>query len=306
VAAVHRKQASGLVAATLAVLALGVAACAAPASSPPPAQARASAAPFIVRTATGEVDFPEESARLFPLHFAPGSSAAEVTAVSRAGKVVTLASAGRAFSPQVRGEIAAFTQGGNSAGPVVAGLYSYYNDAYGQIQPDGSVKLSYRGIPVWLFTAPLAHYVNEGFGPAPLPGATPRPVPQYAGCSYVVIVVATTAFDLTDWQNCTHQPAPGRPAPGSVSGKAYPYRLFIHCGVPLVSFKGQTWRAVPPVPRYPGPAANRPDDGYVTGTLALVKPWVLEFAADRRTVAAPYVIFFKPAPAPGGVRQVCA
>jgi hypothetical protein len=222
--------------------------------------------------------------------------------------MVTLASAGRAFSPLVRSAVTGYMAGGNSAGPVVAGLYSYYNDSYGQIQADGSVKLSYQGTPVWLFTAPLAHYVDDAIGAFPMPGATPRPAAQRTGCSYEVIVDAKTAIYLTSWQDCAHEldPAGSRPAPGSISGKASPYRLFIHCGVPLVSFEGQTWRAVPPVPRYPGPAANHPDDGYVTGTLALVKPWVLEFAANRRTVAAPYVIFFQPTPTSGRVRQVCA
>jgi hypothetical protein len=63
---------------------------------------------------------------------------------------------------------------GDSAGPVIAGLYSYYNSAYGQIQADGPVKLTYQGTPVWLFRAPLA-----------------------------LLVDASTATLMTDWEHCT-------------------------------------------------------------------------------------------------------
>src|SRR5258708_15003408 len=57
-----------------------------------------------------------------------------------------------------------------------------------------------------------------------------------------------------------------------VSGKAYPYRLFIHCGVRKVIFGGRTWSPVQPVQQY---RENRPvngittDDGYVTGAITL-------------------------------------
>src|SRR5260221_12686730 len=122
------------------------------------------------------------------------------------------------------------------------------------------------------------------------------------------MVAARPGIPLPSWQPCPQESAPAGspPAPGSVSGKASPYRLFIHWGVPLVSFEGQNWRAVPPVPRYPGQAANHPDGGYVTGTLTLVKPWGLEFTPNRRTVAPPYVVFFHPTPPSGGVQQVFA
>ena len=60
---------------------------------------------------------------------------------------------------------------GNLAGPVTGGLYSYYNSAYGQIHPDGTVKLTCQGTPVWLFIAPLNHHVNDSVGPPA--GASP-------------------------------------------------------------------------------------------------------------------------------------
>jgi hypothetical protein len=99
------------------------------------------------------------------------------------------------------------------------------------------------------------------------------------------------------------------PASGSlVTGKAYPYRLFIHCGVSKVLLDGQTWTPVPPVPQYHG---NRPvngittDDGYVTGTMTLEKSGILRFAADNAIAAAPFVVTFKHAATPG-LGQVCS
>src|SRR5579859_5011847 len=89
------------------------------------------------------------------------------------------------------------------------------------------------------------------------------------------------------------------PASGAlVIGKAYPYRLFIHCGVRKVAFGGQTWNPVQPVPQYRG---NRPvngtvtADGYVTGTMTLEAPGTLRFTADNAIAVAPFAVTFKPA-----------
>lgn len=84
-------------------------------------------------------------------------------------------------------------------------------------------------------------------------------------------------------------------------GKAYPFKLFIHCGVPLVSFAARTWAPTPPVHQYPGP---RPVNGistytgYVAGTMTLVTANTLRFTADSRAVAAPFSVNFKPTKAP--------
>jgi hypothetical protein len=91
-------------------------------------------------------------------------------------------------------------------------------------------------------------------------------------------------------------------------GKAYPFNLFIHCGVPLVNFGGRWWAPAPPVPNYPGP---RPVNGistytgYVTGTMTLVTTNNLRFTADSRAVAAPFRVNFKPTKAPAE-GKVCA
>jgi hypothetical protein len=95
-----------------------------------------------------------------------------------------------------------------------------------------------------------------------------------------------------------------------VTGKAYSFRLLIHCGVPAVSFGGRAWSPVRPVPGYPG---ARPvngigittETGYVTGTMTLVNAGTLRFAADARAVRAPFVVFFKHA-ATRSEQQPCA
>jgi hypothetical protein len=87
-----------------------------------------------------------------------------------------------------------------------------------------------------------------------------------------------------------------------VIGKAYPYRLFIHCGVRKVTFGGRTWSPVQPVPQYRG---NRPvngtttTDGYVTGTMTPERPDTLRFTADNAIAVAPFSVIFKPSATPG-------
>jgi hypothetical protein len=100
------------------------------------------------------------------------------------------------------------------------------------------------------------------------------------------------------------------PVSGSlVTGKAYPYRLFIHCGVRTVAFGGRAWRPVQPVPQYQG---NRPVngiatyDGFVTGTMTLEKSGALRFTADNAIAMAPFTVIFVPAVATPGVGQACA
>jgi hypothetical protein len=94
-----------------------------------------------------------------------------------------------------------------------------------------------------------------------------------------------------------------------VVGTAYPYRLFIHCGVPNVSFGGRAWRPVQQVGRYQG---NRPVngmatyDGYVTGTMTLEKAGTLRFTADNAITVAPFAVTFEAAVATPGLRPACA
>jgi hypothetical protein len=80
-------------------------------------------------------------------------------------------------------------------------------------------------------------------------------------------------------------------------GKAYPFKLLIHCGVPIVDFGGRAWQAVAPVPKYPGPRpvnGTATYTGYVAGTMTLVNARTLRFAAGDSAVASPFSVVFEP------------
>jgi hypothetical protein len=87
-------------------------------------------------------------------------------------------------------------------------------------------------------------------------------------------------------------------ASGSLTvGKAYPFRLFIHCGVPVVGFGGRAWQPVPPVPAYPGPRpvnGTATYTGYVPGTMTLIDARTLRFTADDTAVVSPFSVVFRP------------
>jgi hypothetical protein len=81
-------------------------------------------------------------------------------------------------------------------------------------------------------------------------------------------------------------------------GKPYRFDLYIHCGAPIVSFAGQAWKPVPPVPDYPGPRevnGTSTYTGYVAGTMTLMNAATLRFTADPGAVAAPYSVLYEPA-----------
>ena len=80
-------------------------------------------------------------------------------------------------------------------------------------------------------------------------------------------------------------------------GKAYPFQLLIHCGVPIVDFGGRTWQPVAPVPAYPGPRlvnGTATYTGYVAGTMTLVNARKLLFVADSSAVASPFSVVYEP------------
>lgn len=96
--------------------------------------------------------------------------------------------------------------------------------------------------------------------------------------------------------------APARPQAFPASGNLligvpYTYRLFIHCGAPIIGADGKAWRPGPPVAAYPG---ARPVDGvttetgYVSGTLTLLSANSLRFTADPATVLRPYSVLYSP------------
>ena len=95
---------------------------------------------------------------------------------------------------------------------------------------------------------------------------------------------------------------------GLVVGKAYAYRLYIHCGVGKIMYGGRTWSPVPPVPQYHGNRSVNGQttyDGYVTGTMTLEQAGILRFTADTNIVVAPWAVTFKPAARPG-ITSACA
>jgi hypothetical protein len=192
-----------------AAVALLAAGCTMPAASSPHAASGAtssrhpafSATSFVERAGTGTVSLPGGTERLIPLAVTGNAAPGKVTATDAAGRSVTLVDGDTAYRA-LRSEFVGITAG-DLAGPVTGGLYSYYNSATGHIQPDGTIKLMYQGYPVWLFIAPLIHYVDYGVdGPAPLPGATPRPTPTGTGCSYVAIVDAKSGGLVTSGEQC--------------------------------------------------------------------------------------------------------
>lgn len=71
------------------------------------------------------------------------------------GSTMTLVSSTVAYSTVSAG-VRNFAGSSDAPGTPTASLYSYTNSAYGDIQSDGSVKLTYTDSPVWSFTIPLA------------------------------------------------------------------------------------------------------------------------------------------------------
>jgi len=89
----------------------------------------------------------------------------------------------------------------DASGTPTASLYSYTNSAYGDIQTDGSVKLTYTDSPVWAFTIPLARYVDLSQGPK---GASaPSPVTR-SGCEFYYLVSASDGSFVTSGEECSN------------------------------------------------------------------------------------------------------
>jgi len=159
----------------------------------------ASAATFVEKAATSTIRYPEAGATLVPLQPGAAASGTTLSATDAAGQNVILVTAATAFADI---HLRTMAPPGNLSGPIVARLYSYYNSAYGQIQPDGSVKLTYQGTPVWVFTAPLINSDTYPVGSRPF-GHSPTLIPTpRKGCNHIYIALAGSGELLTDWQRC--------------------------------------------------------------------------------------------------------
>ena len=86
-----------------------------------------------------------------------------------------------------------------------------------------------------------------------------------------------------------------------------PWRLFVHCGAPVILLDGRAWAPVAPVPSYPGP---RPVNGisiytgYTNGTLTVLSSDRLRFTASD--TASPYSLTYAPAPPSNSTAPACA
>ena len=187
----------------VALLAIGLASCsvrATPHSSASTGErASVTSATFVQTAATAKVSYPEANASLVPL-VAVTNGVGTTETVTAKSDPATLVSVSQAFTG-IRSGISRLTAG-DLAGPIVGSLYSYYNSAYGQIMPNGTVKLKYQGTPVWMFRAPLTHSLNDSQA-GPLANGSPRPAEKRTGCSYIVIVDAKSGIVMTWWQHCT-------------------------------------------------------------------------------------------------------
>jgi hypothetical protein len=135
-----------------------------------------------------------------------------------------------------------------------------------------------------------------------------RARPSAAAAIGLILAVTLLGCTSTPVPSAAHQQspstAPARDRTRTVSasrspaiGKAYPFELLIHCGVPIVDFGRRTWQPVAPVPAYPGPRlvnGTATYTGYVAGTMTLVNARRLLFVADSNAVASPFSVVYEP------------
>jgi hypothetical protein len=122
---------------------------------------------------------------------------------------------------------------------------------------------------------------------ATLLGCASTPVPS-AAHQQSPGMASSPAKDSTRTVSASRSPA---------IGKAYPFKLLIHCGAPLVNFGGRAWQPVAPAPAYPGPRLVKGTatyTGYVAGTMTLVNARRLLFVAASSAVASPFSVVYEP------------
>jgi hypothetical protein len=150
-------------------------------------------ASFKVIKPTATTTWSDANATLVPMHNASG--------------LVTPTAAAKAISSALTND----TSSMNPSGPTTVALYAYSNSAFGTIQADGTVKLTYVNTPVWEFSVPLTKFVDLSQGPA---GGTSSSKITRTHCIYYYLVDATDGRDITSGQECDVQD-PSTPAPDS-------------------------------------------------------------------------------------------
>jgi hypothetical protein len=177
-----------LLGASAAIVALAAAAVASTPSSQPSPSPSASEVASSYKTAvsTTPVGYPDRNVTLDPLP--AGYDSASLITVDTAYQITK----DQSYLPR----------GADISGPAVAALYLYSNSAAGDIQPDQTVKLQYQSTPAWVFTYPLARFLDFAMGPASASRAN-APATTHSGCSWVTIVDAAKSEQIQAFQACT-------------------------------------------------------------------------------------------------------
>lgn len=138
---------------------------------------------YSVAAATGPSAFVDEQVTLAPIVGSPPSvTAAQAYTIAR----------GSGPLPYVN----------DLSGSGTATLYAYSNSAAGAINSDGSTTLEYQSTPAWVFSFPLAHYVDFSAGGAATPGGRGFPKPTGTNCSWISIVDASKAELIEAFESC--------------------------------------------------------------------------------------------------------
>lgn len=142
---------------------------------------------YAVVPATAEVQFPDQNVLLRPT-------------VSASLSPAVLNAAGAYLIARDQAPLP-YTSDASDIG--TASLYSYTNVAAGDIQADGDVKLQYQGVPAWVFSFPLLHYVDFGVhGAVALPGSPGIAAPKHSACKWISIVDGTKGELIEAFESC--------------------------------------------------------------------------------------------------------
>ncbi len=150
------------------------------------------------------------------------------------------------------------------------GFFFLDRPVYFMVKPDGAVieisEERYENFDEFLsnlerLPSPTSSSTKGAAAPLTTPTATPPPMP-------------TVARDVLE------RPPQG---PGAEIGKAYPYTLYIHCGVRDAHFDGRVWMADPMLGNYNPPPGWTSDDS--RGTMELVRDDLAVFkSVSGRTI----------------------
>jgi hypothetical protein len=171
-----------------------------------------------------------------------------------------------------------------------------------EIQFDDRVSLpagtARRPVARWLLPAAAAAVVIAGVGTSfALIHGSSGPSTGTAAASSSVSTRQSSAPPSSAGPSSAGSSSAGASSSAGQAGSSRPWRLFVHCGAPVIMFDGRAWAPEPPAPGYPGP---RPVNGittytgYTTGTLTVLSADRLRFTASD--TVSPYTVNYAPAP----------